>query len=1025
MLMRKNHFFVLVMMLLLGQTLQAQVKVITGRVVASSDNKPVAGATITVSGARKANAAVAGPEGNFRISVPAEKSFHLTVSAIGYESREIASDAIHGEDVTITLKETAKGLNEVVVVGYGTSKKKDLTGAASLVPLTNTERTPVTGTSQLLEGTVAGVQVTQTNAQPGSSFMVRIRGWNSISSGSDPLYVVDDFPGADITAIDPDDIASMTVLKDASQTAIFGSRGANGVVIITTKKGSGRNAVTFNMYTGFQQVSRQYKLMNAPQFATYLDEVTSINNQNNGTNTAIPYTQAQIAAMGPGTNWQKAIFRTAPISNYNLGFSGGNADGHHYLSFNYFDQSGVVLNSGYQRGVVRFNMDHRVGSRIKVAFNSQASYDYQAKANINTNGGSTGGTILDALRASPIIPIKDSTGNYTYQNGPQPYVDILGNPVAAAVYNTDKGNNIRVLTNFYAEYEVISGLKVKANFGGELFNYREDIFRPTTTYLGANTNGYAGINTNNNYDWLQEYTATYDKTFGIHHINFVGGWTNQEYFYRSASTTGTSLTSNSFGSNQLGVAGSITSSSNKSSNALVSGLARLNYMLMDRYIVTLTWRADGSSRFGPNDKWGYFPSAAVAWRASDEKFIQNINAISDLKFRASYGKVGNQDIGDYNSQSQYGTNTYFENNARTVGISPNNLANANLHWEQAAQFDAGIDLGLFNNRISFTGDFYNKKTSQMLYSIPLPSTSGFANLLENIGALRNKGVELQLTTVNIANKKLHWSTTYNFSLNRSKILSLGPVTYQYVGSVSTSLFPSGGQVSSILQVGQPMGSFYGYKFLGIWQSQDQITKSGTKEAVRPGDPRYADINGDSNITAADRTIIGHALPKFTYGFSSDLSYGRFSLYVLIQGVYGDNILDENKIEMENGTTSDNKLAYVLKDSWVPGATDNNRLPSVVSTLRRTLGVTSDIIEDGSFVRIKTITLAYDLPLPKLTSVFKSASVYVTGQNLITLTHYTGFDPEVNSYGDSNTSLNSDYNPYPNIRTFLAGVRFGF
>jgi len=1020
----RKLLFVLALTLMLGPTLQAQVRTITGKVVSSTDNKPIAGATISLQGAKRSASAAAGENGTFTIETPGSH-FVLEVSAVGYETTQIPSGRISEQPFVISLKESAKGLNEVVVVGYGSTKKKDLTGAVGLVPLGDIEKTPVTGTSQLLEGTVAGVQVTQTNSQPGSSFMVRVRGTNSISSGSDPLYVIDDFPGADVTTLNPADIASIDVLKDASATAIFGSRGSNGVVMITTKKGtSGRNAVNFDAYTGWQRVSRQFQMMNAPTFATYLNDVAATNNANNGTNTVLPYTQAQINAMGPGTNWQKAIFRTAPVSNYGLSFSGGNADGHHYLSLSYFNQSGVVLNSGYQRGIVRYNLDHRVGSKIKVGLNSQASYDYQQKANINTNGGSTGGTILDALRASPIVPIKDSTGAYTYQNGPQPYVDILGNPVAAAVNNTDKGDNIRVLSNIYGEYEVINGLRLRANFGGELLNYREDIFRPTTTYLGANTNGYAAVNTNNNYDWLQEYTATYDRTFGIHAINFVGGWTNQEWTYRSANVTGTTLSSNSYGTDNLGVAGSVTTSSNKSRNSLVSGLARLNYRLMDKYLVTFSWRADASSRFGPNNKWGYFPSGAFAWRASDEKFIQNIAAVSDLKFRVSYGKTGNQDIGDYNSQSQYGTNTYYLNSARVVGISANNLANADLHWEQSAQLDAGFDLGLFGNRITLTADYYNKKTTQLLYNVPLPSTSGFTNLLENIGALRNQGVEFLLATNNIQGKKLHWTTTYNFSLNRSKILSLGNVSYQYVGSVSTSLFPSGGQVSSILQDGQPMGSFYGYKFLGIWQTQAQITQSGTKETVRPGDPRYADLNGDNNITAADRTIIGHALPKFTYGFTSDITYGRFKLYLLIQGVYGDNILNENRIEMESGTTTDNKFAYVLHDSWVAGS-NNNRLPSVVSTLRRTLGVTSDIIEDGSYMRFKTVTLSYDLPLPRLTSVFKSASIYVTGQNLITITHYTGFDPEVNSYGDSNTSLNSDYNPYPNIRTYLAGIRLGF
>ena len=1028
MLMRKL-LFVLALTLVLGPTLQAQVRTLTGKVVSSTDNKPSSGATVSIKGDKRTASVGAAENGSFTIQAP-PGHFVLEVTAVGYEPREIPSTGIAEEPFVIALKETAKGLNEVVVVGYGTTKKKDLTGSVGLVQMGNTEQTPITGTSQMLEGTVAGVQVTQTNAQPGSSFTVRVRGTNSISYSSDPLYVVDGYPGADIT-LNPNDIESITVLKDASATAIYGSRGANGVVMITTKKGvSGKSTLNFDMYTGIQQVSKELKMMNGTQFATYLDSVTAIANRagSPASAKALPYTAAQIASLGAGTNWQKDLFRTAPISNYSLSFSGGNLDSHHYLSISYFDQQGIILNSDYHRGVIRYNVDHKVSNKIRIGFNSQGSYDYQHKANVNTNGGSTGGTLLDALRFNPAVPLKDSTGAYTYQNAPLGYIDPMGNPVAAAVYNSDRVANIRVLTNLYGEYEVINGLKLKANFGGELLNTREDIFRPTTTYLGANTNGYAAVNTNNNYDYLMEYTANYNKTWGIHSIEVLGGWTYQEWLYKSANTTGTSLSSNSYGTDNLGVAAAISSSSNTSKNTLASGLARINYHLMDKYLFTVSWRADGSSRFGTNNKWSYFPSGAIGWRASDEKFIQNIKAISDLKLRASYGVTGNQDISDYLSLMQYTTNTYFLDGSRVVGISPNNLANPNLKWESTAQFDGGLDLGVLNNRITFTGDYYNKKTTNLLYNVTLPSTSGFTTMLQNVGSVRNYGFEFSVNTVNVQTKLIHWSTTVNFSRNLNKILNLGGVPYQYTGNVSTSLFPSGGQNSAILEVGQPFGSFYGYKFLGIWQSQDQITKSGTKEAVKPGDPHYADLNGDSNVTAADRTIIGHALPKFTYGFSSDLSVGPFSLFVLIQGVYGDNILNENKIEMENGTTSDNKFAYVAKDSWVPGAVNNNRLPYIGSTLRRSLGVTSDIMEDGSYVRLKTVTLSYKIPLPRLTSVFKSASIYITGQNLITMTHYSGYDPEVNSYPNSSgnyTSLNTDYNPYPNIRSYLAGVRFGF
>ena len=1022
MLMRKL-LFVLGMLLILGQGLYAQVRTVSGKVL-SSDNSPVSGATIAVrSSSERGTTVAAAADGSFKIRVPIKGSFVLTVTAVGYSTQQIPSSAIEGETYNITLKANSTGLNEVVVVGYGTARKKDLTGSVATVSLANSDQTPVLGAGQLLEGTVPGVQVTQYNSQPGASFSVRIRGTNSISYSSDPLYVLDGYAGADLTGLNANDIQSIDILKDASAAAIYGSRGANGVVLITTKKGAtGKPAVNFDMYTGEQQVSHMLKMMNGTQFATYLNQVATFNN------TAKPYTDAQIAKIGAGTDWQKAVYRTAPISNYYVNLSGGSETNHYYLSANYFDQQGVLINTGYKRGTVRFNMDSKISDKVRTGINAAFTYAYQSKGDINSHGGSTSGTILDALRFNPALPIRDSTGNYTFQDGPLPFTDQMGNPVAQAIQNTDRQNDIRALLNVFVEYEVIPNLYLRSTIGGELYNGREEIFKPTISYLAPA--GSAGVNTTNNYNYLNENTIRYSLTKGVHAFEVLAGWTYQLYRGKTANATATSLSSNAYGTDNLGAGSASSVSSSGSKNTLASGLARINYRLMDKYIFTFNMREDGSSRLGANNKWGFFPSGAFAWRVSDEKFMQKMPSISELKLRAGYGLTGNQEISNYLSLEQYTTNTYYLNGARVVGISPNNIANADLRWENTKSTDLGLDLGLFGNRLQFTGDYYNKKTTKLLYLVTLPSTSGFTTMIQNIGSVRNQGFEFGITSTNINKKGLKWTTSVNFSRNRNKVLSLGAVNYQYTGNVSTSLFPSGGQASAIVQVGQPIGSFYGYKFLGIWQSQDQITKSGTKQAVKPGDPRYMDLNGDSNITAADRRIIGHALPKFTYGFSSDLRVGAFNLYVLIQGVYGDNILNENKIEMENGTTGDNKFAYVATDSWTPNYSGpvNNRLPIVSSTLRRGLGVTSDILEDGSYVRLKTVTLSYDLPLPKLTGVFKKATVYITGQNLLTMTHYSGYDPEVNSYPNSAgnySSLNTDYNPYPNVRSYMAGLKLGF
>ncbi len=1026
MLMRK---WLLTVLCLLGiaVNVSAQSKKISGKIISTENNNAVGGATINIKGT--AVNAVAADDGTFSILFPEnKKTITLVVSAVGYETKELTVSPT-AETIPVSLKETVKGLNEVVVVGYGTSKKKDLTGSVASVAMTNADKTPVVGTSQLLQGQASGVQVTQTNSQPGSSFTVRIRGTNSISTSSDPLYVVDGYAGADITTINPSDIASIDVLKDASATAIYGSRGANGVVMITTKRGTaGRNAITLEAYTGFQKVGKKLKMMNAPEFATYLNNVTTYNNQFiNPTPVALPYTADQVKAMGAGTDWQDELFRTAPISNYTLGFSGGNADTRYFLSMNFFDQQGIILQSDYKRGTVRFNLDRKVSDKLKVGFNSQFSYDYQHQANVNTNGGSGGGTLLDALRMSPIVPVYDSTGKFTFQNGPQPYVDILGNPVAAAMLNTDKARNLRLLANVFGEYEIIKGLKLRSSLGMDYRSGGENTFRPNTSYLGLTTNGYAQIMNLENYNWLNENTISYDKQFNhIHVINAVAGFTVQQWRNNSSTLTGTNLSSNNFSTDNTGVASNLTTSSNTTSNALASFLGRINYRLMDKYLFTFSMRADGSSRFGTSRKWGYFPSGAFAWRVSDENFIKQIKVISDLKFRASYGVTGNQEIASYGSLLQYNTNSYVLNGNRVTGISPNNVPNPDLHWEPTAAYDIGFDAGLWNNRLTISADYYHKTTSELLYSVPIPSTTGFTSMIQNVAKMQNKGFEFSISSVNVERKKIKWTTSVNFSTNANKILDLGGVNSQLTGNVSSSLFP-GGQFSSILQIGQPIGSFYGYQFGGIWQSQDQITKSGTKQNVRPGDPIYLDLNGDSAVTTADRTIIGRALPKFTYGFTSNLTVGRFNLFVLLQGVYGSNILNENRIEMENGATLDNKFAYVANESWT-GPGTSNKLPSVGSTLRRSMGVTSDIIESGSYLRFKTITLSYDVPLPKLTPVFKTATVYVTGQNLFTITKYSGYDPEVNSYPNSTgnyTTMNTDYNPYPNVRSFLLGLRFGF
>jgi len=1000
---------------------QADIK-ITGHVT-DDKNQPLPGASVRVKGTKAGT--TTDLDGKYSITVT-DNNAVLVFTTIGFATQEVAVNGRTAIDVKLTSN--SKDLNEVVVVGYGTQKKRDVTGSVSSTNLTNVEKTPVFGTAQLLQGQVSGVQVTQTNSQPGASFSVRIRGTNSISNSSEPLYVVDGYAGADITSLNPNDIASMDVLKDASAAAIYGNRGSNGVVIITTKTGkAGQNIVSADVYTGVQKVGKVLDMMNASQFAVYLDSVTAYTNRNSTTQKPLPFTQDQINSLGEGTNWQKELFRTAPVTNANLSFSGGSELSKYLLSFSYFDQKGIILNSGYKRGTLRFNFTHDVSKKISIGINSQVSYDQQNLANVNTTGGAGGGTLLDALRISPALPVYDATGAFTFQNGPAGYITTLGNPIAAATLNTDIDNSLRLFFNVYGEYKIAQNLKFRSSIGTDDRFEKERIFRPNTTYLGLSTNGFSQIINPTNLNWLNENTLTYNTTINkIHSITALAGFTYQNFQYRSNTATAQSLTTNNLGTDGLGAGTSLSAASTANGRRLASFIGRVNYSLMDRYLLTVSVRRDGSSALGANNQWGTFPSGALAWRVSSEEFMQNLKTISDLKLRLGYGIVGNADIPVNAPFKQYALNSYVLNSGRSVGFSPNNIPNPNLQWEQTRSYNLGLDLGLLNNRFTFTADVYDKKTSKLLFQRPVPSSTGFSTIQDNLGAMSNRGIELALNTINLNGTFVKWTTGINFSRNINKILDLGGTQSVLTGNVSSSLYP-GGRNSSILQVGQPIGSFYGYVYDGIWQSTQQIAQSGITTPVKPGDPRYKDLNGDHLINESDRTIIGQALPKFTYGFNSSLTVGQFNLFVLIQGTYGNKVMNENKIEAENGTTSDNKLAYVLTESFgMPGS--SNTLPSVGSTLRRSLGPTSDVLESGSYLRFKTITLTYNLPLPKFSTVFKSASVYVTGQNLFTITKYSGYDPEVNSYDltatGNYTSLGTDYNPYPNIKTYTLGLRLG-
>jgi len=992
--------------------------------VTDASGRSLSGVTVKIKG--KKDATATNQEGQFELMVQPNEV--LTFSLIGLSGKEVLVG--NQSQLQVSLDESDTQMDEVVVVGYGTQRKRDLTGSVASVSAKDVENVPIARADQMIQGRMSGVQVSQVNSQPGGGTSIRIRGTNSINSGNEPLFVVDGFPGAgDLNTINPSDIQSIEVLKDASATAIYGSRGANGVILITTKKGTpGSNAINFEDYYGAQAVRKKLDLMDATAFGKYLNEVQRLNNiETPSSAKALPYSEEQLAQLGKGTNWQDEIFRVAPMQNYQLNFIGGNQETRYNLSMNYFDQQGIVINSGFKRASVRFNLDRKVSEKVNFGFTSQLTRSWDNQALVNTAGGSAGGVILDALRINPAVPVRNEFGEYTFDNAPLGYVSTLGNPVAYAERSKNQFGALRSLLNAFGEYEFLPQLKLRISAGTDMRYVNRSSFIPSDIFLGRNGNGSATRDSGNSVSWVNENTLTYDEVFqDIHALNIVAGVSAQEFHNTNFNITNTNFFTNLLGYENIGIGANVqVPGSGRSKNSLLSYFGRANYRLMDKYLFTVTFRADGSSRFGDNNKFGYFPSGAFAWRVIDESFMKALPTFSDLKLRVGYGVIGNQEIANYASMARYSSNGYTLGGNRVIGITVNNIPNPNLSWESTASTNLGLDLGFLGNRITVTTDVYYKKTKDLLLNVSIPRSTGFASQLINAGSVENKGFEIAINSEHIKKERFTWTTNANLSINRNKVLNLAGEKERFIGSSSGSLFPSGtGGGTNILRVGEPIGSFYGYVFDGIWQSKEQIDASGIK-GVLPGDPRYKDLNGDQIIDGNDRQIIGRAQPKFIYGITNDFNFGPVNLNFFIQGVQGVDVLNLNRYELESGDPTTNKFAYV-SESWT-GEGTSNTLPKVNSTLRRRTGITSDVVENASFIRLKTVSLAYKLPLGNgsLSKTVKSASIYGTAQNLVTWTNYSGYDPEVNSFGTDNSSLNTDYNAYPAARTFILGLRVGF
>ncbi|MEK6481402.1 TonB-dependent receptor [Catalinimonas sp. 4WD22] len=993
---------------------------ISGQITDGENGEPLPGVNVLAKGTTTGT--VTDIDGNYRLTVNDEVTT-LVFSSIGYTSQEIQ---INGRsNVNVVLNPDVQSLSEVVVVGYGTVKKSDLTGSVASLNSESFNPGVQASVDQMIQGRAPGVQVTQASSEPGGGVSIRIRGSASLTAGNEPLYVIDGLPidnsnatpGSGIVtnqsprnplnALNPGDIESIEILKDASATAIYGSRGANGVILITTKKGKkGAMSINYDGYLGTQSVAQPLDMLTGPEYISFLNDLREAQGQ------APEFTQEEISTIGDGTDWQDEIFRTAPVQNHQLSLSGGSENTQYYASFNYFDQQGVVISSGTKRYTARLNLNHSL-DRFNFGVNLNTSYlkDDFVPFGIGTN--EFAGVINSAIFQDPTMPVFDENGDYA-----QSETVNLENPVGFANGVIDEAETNRTFGNVFAEYKITEHLRTKLNFGSDRQTSRRDAYMTRLTRRGDQNGGLANARSNERSNYLIELTLSYDREFNEkHRINAVGGYTYQEFVSRGLNASARNFATDAFltnniaaGSNETYVIGT-----GKAKNQLLSYLGRVNYTFLDRYLLTTSFRVDGSSRFGEDTKYGYFPSVALGWRLGEEAFISSLGIFSDLKLRASYGITGNQEIGNYNSLVLLGTvGQAIFNESLFVGIAPNQLANRDLKWETTAQFNIGLDYEILEGRIGGSIDYFQKNTSDLLLNLPIPTTSGFNTSLQNIGSTSNSGFEFLINSENLVGN-FGWSTTLNLSTIRNEVVDLGGLPFILQGGAGFT------QDITILTEGEPINAYYGYDVAGIFQSEEEVAASA-QPLARPGELRFRDVDGDNEITPQDRTILGSPYPDLSFGFNNNFSYAGFDLSIFFQGVSGSSIFNFNRVEAENPISfRRNRLADVL-NRWTPenpSTTNPSYIPPQVS-----YGgvVNSRAVEDASYLRLKNIRLGYSFPGLNV-DWLSSLSVYFTAQNVFTITNYTGFDPEVSAFGTSN--IRADYNAYPLAKIYTLGINIGF
>ena len=976
------------------QSSSQQQKSVSGKVTDSSGS-PLPGVSVVVKGTTTGG--ITDTDGNYSISNVPENAT-LQFSFVGMKMQEVA--ATGKTTINITMTEDAIGIEEVVAIGYGTMKKSDLTGSISQIKSEAINSVPATNIMQALSGKSPGVQVLQNTGAPGAAMSIRIRGANSIQGSNEPMYVIDGFPVANQTILNNSDIESIEILKDASATAIYGSRGANGVILITTKRGKeGATTVDFESSYGSQSIIEKLDLMNAKEYASFynMQQLTDAGK--------VYFTQDQISGFGEGTDWQDLIFRTAPLVSTSLNINGGNQKTKFSISGSMFNQEGIIEGSNYDRYSIRSNVDHQFSKKFSVVLSSTFTrLDSDRK---DSGGGTRGSSLISGtIAAPPTLSPYTEDGGITRLSIVYPFVatDMI-NPLN---YIEEQSSHIKAnlaLINTALIFKPIDEITIRISGGIENRDDRSDSYTTRSFY---NSSGQASVGASQFTSLLSENTITYTNSFkNKHNISAVGGFTYQDFLSESLSGSGTGFLSDNFETYNLsaadvpGIPGS-----GYSKSVLLSYLARVNYNYLNKYFATLSFRADGSSKFSKENKWGYFPSAALAWRISDENFLKENTVISNLKFRTSWGATGSQAIGPYVTLNQLSSGKTVFNNDLSGTFAPGTNLPGDLKWETTEQFDVGFDLGVLDNRVMLTADYYVKNTKDLLNTVRLPASLGFTSTVQNVGEVQNKGLEFGVET-QLFRGKFKWDINANVSLNRNKVVKL------YNGE--DILGPSNPAVSltgniNILREGQPIGIFYGFK------------ENGYDEK---GFIKYQDLTPDNKLTNEDRTYIGDPNPDFIYGFNSNMSWKNFELNIFIQGTYGNDIMNIGQIY----NTYDygfglNMIRDVLNNHWTA---DNPSAKYPKVSYFTKYQISDRFVEDGSYLRLKNVQLAYNLPVSSLgVNWLKSLQVYASGQNLLTLTSYSGWDPEVNARGGANsTVLGVDDNVYPMSKTMTLGIRVRF